>query len=551
MTATGSAIPHTGQQAADELRVLRKAFRWMLVLALLIGTILYVVWTWRWPLLGDCTLFHYIAFLMDHGMAPYRNLPDMNFPGAFLSEWLVIHTYGGGSLAWRLFDFSLLLAMGAGLIAVARPYDWLAGFFAAVVMMLAHGRDGIYDTGQRDLTIAALVVIGYVFLFRARRKDEAWAAGVFGFCMAAAGTIKPTTLPLMILLPAFLAAAMRREGRSAGRMLAWSVAGMAVPLAAVWIFLLREKAVGAFVHSLTTLEPYFASLGRRPLVYLLNHSVSPLMPLVAIWMTLLIGSAIRNRSWRRWGGARSVERWERAALVSGVLVALGGYIAQGKAFPYQRYPFLVLLLLLMGLDLTAALRKPGFELWLAVLGLGFGSLFLVPQSLVKVKRYDWRNQQYVSLMDADLEGLGGSQLSGHIQCMDTTTGCSQVFYNLRLVSETGMLSDFLVFGRPQAAEVRVARAEFLPQIEARPPWVMVVTGGLFPKGPADFRKLQLWPAFDEFLSEHYRQCVQRTPTKMVDWGGGPPEPPASYRIYVLRGDVQQTARCGELAAAGH
>jgi len=551
MTATGNAIPYTERQTEGGLRVFRGAFRWLLFLVLLICTVLYVVWTWHWPLLGDCTLFHYIAFLMDHGFAPYRNLPDMNFPGAFLIEWLVIHTYGGGSQAWRLFDFSVLLAMGAGLIVLARPYDWFAGLFAAVVLALVHGRDGIYDTGQRDLTIAALVVVGYVFLFRARRKQSGWAAGVFGFCMAAAGTIKPTTLPLMILLLAFLVVAIRREGRPAGGMLGWGIAGMILPLATAWIFLLREKAVGAFVHNLTTLEPYFASLGRRPLSYLLNHSVSPVMPLVAIWMVLLTGSAIRNGSWRRWGGAWSVERWERAALVTGVVVALAGYIAQGKAYPYQRYPFLVLLLLMMGLDLTAAVRKSGFELWLAALGLGFGSLFLVPQSLVKVKRYDWRNQQYVTMMDADLQSLGGSRLSGHIQCMDTTTGCSHAFYKLRLISETGLLSDFLVFGAPQNPEVREARAWFLPQIEAKPPWVMVVTSGLFPRGPKDFQKLRMWPEFDEFLSGHYRECVQRKPTEMVDWGGGPPEPPASYRIYVLDGAVQQTAQCEELAAAGH
>lgn len=550
MTESGKAMPSTDREAASGLRRFQRVFRWVLCLVLLVCAVLYVAWTWRWPLLGDCTLFHYFAFLMDHGFAPYRDLPDMNLPGAFLIEWLVIHTYGGGSVAWRLFDFSVLLAMGAGLIALSRPYDWFAGVFSAVVMMLVHGRDGIYDTGQRDLTIAALMVLGYVFLFRARRRNEAWAAGAFGFCMAAAGTIKPTTLPLMVILLAFLVAAIRREGRPVGRFLAWGIAGMILPLAIVWIFLLREHAVGAFLASLTTLEPYFVSLGRRPLSYLLVHSISPLMPLVAIWIVLLIGSALANHSWREWHGVGSSEHWERTALVTGMLVALLGFIAQGKGFPYQRYSFLVLLLLLIALDLTAALHQSGFRPGLGVLGLGFGCLLLAPQSLMKVRRYDWRNQQYTSMMEADLERLGGSRLSGHIQCMDTTTGCSHAFYNLKLVSETGMLSDFLVFGPPENPEVREVRAEFLPQMEARPPWAMVVTGGLFPKGPRNFQKLKLWPAFDDFLSEHYRLCVQRTPSKMVDWGGGPPEPPASYRIYALDGDAQVTAPCEQLSAAG-
>ncbi len=528
----------------------RRAFRVGLALALLICAVLYVLWTWHWPLVGDSTLIHYIVFLMDHGMAPYRDVPDMNLPGSFLVEWLAMHTYGGGALAWRLFDLTVLLAMGAGLVVLSLPYDWFAGVFSAVLIMLIHGRDGIYDTGQRDLTMAALVVVGYVFLFRARRKNKAWAAAVFGFCMAAAGTMKPTSLPLMVVLLALLLVAIRKEGRPARRMLGWGMAGMALPLAIVWIFLLREDAVTAFIHNLRTVDPYFASLGRRPLSYLLIHSISPVMALVAVWLVLVAASAVASRPWREWTRPWPVEKWERAALVLGVLAGLAGYIAQGKAYPYQRYCFLVLLLMIVALDLTAALRRSGFRLALAVLGIGYGCLVLGPQSLAKVKQYDWRNQDYTTMMDADLLQLGGSKLSGHIQCMDTTTGCSHAFYNLKLMPETGLLSDFLVFGPAQDAEIREERSAFLPQIEANPPWVMVVATGLFPKGPKDYQKLALWPAFDYFLNQHYRLCMQRTPAKMVDWGGGPPQSPPSYRIYVLDGPAQETARCEKLWAGG-
>jgi hypothetical protein len=212
---------------------------------LLVCTALYVFWTWRWPLVGDSSLMHYIAFLMDHGMAPYRDVADMNLPGSFLIEWLVMHTYGGGALAWRLFDLTVLLAMAAGLVAIAWPYDWFAGVFSAVLMMLIHGRDGIFDTGQRDLTMAALVVLGYAFLFRARRRHAVWAAGLFGFCMAAAGAIKPTFLPLGVVLLAFLAIAQRKERRPIGEAVAYGIAGLLLPGTIVVAFLLREHALDA------------------------------------------------------------------------------------------------------------------------------------------------------------------------------------------------------------------------------------------------------------------------------------------------------------------
>jgi hypothetical protein len=39
---------------------------------------LFFLWNWHWPLVGDASLIHYICFLMDHGMAPYRDLGDRN-----------------------------------------------------------------------------------------------------------------------------------------------------------------------------------------------------------------------------------------------------------------------------------------------------------------------------------------------------------------------------------------------------------------------------------------------------------------------------------------
>lgn len=500
---------------------------------LLVCAGLYVLWTWHWPLMGDASLMHYIAFLMDHGMAPYRDVPDMNLPGSFLIEWLVMHTYGGGSLAWRLFDLTTLLAMAAGLIAIAWPYDWFAGLFSGVLMMLIHGRDGIFDTGQRDLTLAALVVLGYVFLFHARRKQAAWAAGLFGFCMATAATLKPYPLPLALLLFILLLAAVKTDGHAIGTMFSCGAAGLLLPEAIVLVFLAREHAVGAFLHDATTIDLYFASLGRRPVGFLMLHSVSPLLVLVCLWGVLLIASGVTSSQWKVRLQSDSIESWERRALLLGAGVALAGYLVQGKGYPYQRYCFLVLLLLIVSLDLTRALRRERWLQGLALSGLGLGCLFLAPQSVAKVRRYDWRNQEYLFLMESDLRRLGGTSLSGHVQCMDTIDGCSNAFYDLRILPATGLLSDFLVFGSPDQAAVRQTRAGFQNALWSSPPSVILVTSPLFPRGPNDFKKLQLWPEFEEYLNSRYSLCVQRTLRKPVDLGGMRPQLPPGYRIYLL------------------
>jgi hypothetical protein len=511
--------------------------RWALAASLLVCAALYLVWTWHWPLVGDSSLIHYVAFLMDRGWAPYRDLGDMNMPGSFLMEWAAMHVFGWGSLAWRLFDLSVLAAAAAGMVAIAWPEDRLAGVFAAVLLMVVHGRDGINNTGQRDLTMAALVVVAYAFLFLAWRRGSGWAAFLFGFCIAAAGTIKPTALPLGVLLLVMLAVVLRGQGKPARKAGLLGAAGFLVPLAICWISLLREQAVGAFIHSLVTVVPYFASLGRKQVTFLLVHSVSPLLGLVVVWLVLVVGLIFSNPWWKQpW----TVKRWERAALLVGVAAMLAGFIVQGKGFPYHRYPFLALLLLVIGLDLTRALRRRGAWLVLGVVGLGYGAFVVVPQSVAAVRRYDWRNQELIAMLQGDVTRMGGASLSGKVQCLDTISGCTTTLYRMRLEPATGLLSDFLVFGPEQNVAVREARAKFLTAVEARPPEVIVVTSHLFPSGPGDFEKLAMWPELASFLGTRYRLCAQRTPPDAVRWWSRV-EMPSSYRIYVL-------ARCAEPGA---
>jgi hypothetical protein len=520
--------------------------RWALGASLLGCAVFYVAFTWHWPLVGDSSLIHYITFLMDRGWAPYRDLGDMNMPGSFLIEWAAMHMFGAGSLAWRLFDLSVLAAAAAGMLAIAWPEDWLAGVFAAVLFMVVHGRDGINNTGQRDLTMAALVVLAYAFLFVAWRRGSGWAAFLFGFCIAAAGTMKPTALPLGLVLLGLLVLVLRGQGQPARKAVLLGAAGFLAPPMICVAFLMRDRAEGAFVHSLATVVPYFAGLGRKPVWFLLVHSVSPLIGLVVVWLVLVAGATIADRWWtEEW----SLQRWERAALLLGVAAMLAGFIVQGKGFPYHRYPFLALLLVVIGMDLTRALRKRGVWLALGVVGLGYGAFVVAPQSVAAVRRYDWRNQELIAMLQRDLTQMGGASLSGKVQCLDTISGCTTALYRMRLEPATGLLSDFLVFGPEQNVAVYEARTRFMTTVEARPPEVIVVTSHLFPSGPGDFQKLAMWPQLASWMNARYRLCVQRTPPHPVRWWSRV-EMPSSYRIYVLTQCLQPGSGCSVVPPPG-
>src|ERR1700761_7017375 len=110
----------------------------------------FAVRTAHWKQVNDPAQLTYLCFLMDHGMAPYRDLLEINMPGIYLVNWSVMHGLGGGAAAWRLFDFTLMGMAAWAMVAIAWPYEWLAGVVGASLFILFHGRDGAGQAGQRD-----------------------------------------------------------------------------------------------------------------------------------------------------------------------------------------------------------------------------------------------------------------------------------------------------------------------------------------------------------------------------------------------------------------
>lgn len=532
--------------------------RYVAVAVLLGSTLVFVLASRSWPLVGDASLIHYLCFLMDHGFRPYRDLGDMNMPGSFLVEWSVMHTLGGGPVAWRTFDLLLLgvaaVAMGSISTICGAAHGgerWFGAIFAACLLALIHGRDGMGQLGQRDLTMAISLLVATAFLFEAERRTSAMAAAMFGLFAGLASTIKPTALPFGAVLLLLFGMALRRRGASPAQAVAAAVAGYGVAPGVALGFLLRLGVLGAFVRNLRTLVPFYASLGHRPLGFLLLHSISPLLPMVLLWISMLLaiafapGSATNKSGWM-WC-------WQRLALGCGVGFGVVSYVVQARGFPYYRYPLLVFLLPLMTLDLLLGLRW-GFAMhwrgaiarrtagWMAAAGLLTGALVIAPTSAWLIARYDPTNLDFITSLEQQLDALGGAELSGHVQCVDSISGCGTTLYRMRLVQSTGVLSDFLLFGPAQVAAgedaaatpiVRETRAELMRTMERAPPWVLVISSYLHIDGPDGYAKLERWPAFQGVLERDYRLQTEWRPTRSEHWWSRQ-QMPKGYRIYVLR-----------------
>ena len=508
-----------------------KFLRLAIAASLITSTFLFLVWSVHWPLVGDASLIHYIVFLIQHGRVPYRDLGDMNMPGSYLIEMAVMKTLGGGALAWRCFDFSLLAVAAAAYGVLTRRAGWLAALFSACLFALVHGRDGLAQGGQRDLTMAVLLVAATAVLFLAVDRRAWWGVGAFGVLAGVAFTIKPTALPLSIgqLL---IAAWVMRTRSPTSRVLHpvwsffWAGLGMLVgPLIAL-AFLLEQGSLRAFWVGLHTVVPFYESLGHRPLGYLLQHSVSPLMALVLLWFGVF-------------ALARLQMDWQRGMLLCGAIFGLVSYVVQARGWPYYRYPLLAFMLPLMALDFTAAialLQSPFFRLrasaTLAVAALCAGGFWIGPQSAVIIHRIRWHQTDLISSLEENLNRLGGPALSGHLQCIDWFSGCGSTLYKMRLLSGTGVLADFLIFGPADEPAVQQSRAQFEGAF-AHPPQVVIVTSFLQPSGPDHYEKLALWPRLQTLLETRYRLDTEWTPTRTERWWSRE-EYPASYRIYVLR-----------------
>ena len=496
---------------------------------------LFVVKTWQWPLMGDAGLMHYIVFLMHHGMAPYRDIVDPNMPATLLIEAAVIRLFGGASLAWRLFDLSLLAITGAAMAVICKPRGWFAGLFAAALFALIHGRDGVMQLGQRDLTMAALLVIAYALLFEALRARPQQARrlilmALFGLFCGTAAAIKPTVLPLPAILLVLAAITLRRRRQPLLWPILWGAAGTlaSILLALAWVW--RQHALAAFGATLFDLIPYFAHLGTRSFGHLLLHSVSSvLLPLVLLWLAVLF----LQRDWRAWLTC------ERAALLAGLLFGLASFYLQRKGYSYHRYPSEAFLLLLASIDLNAVLQVPSTRSLLpqrlALAGILIGAFVIGGGSTAHALHQDWRNHEFDSMLQADLNRLGGQQLAGRIQCLDMGDGCIPTLYNMKIVQATGFLYDCYMFSPVQAPERERYREAFWQAIVRNPPAVFVVTSNdceNYPEKPSyRYTKTGRWPRFNAFLQANYHLYVDRIPPHMVATGSSPSKP-MGYRIYI-------------------
>ncbi len=516
----------------------------------------------RWPLVHDAPLMHYVVFAMDHGQVPYRDIVEMNMPGTYVIEGAAMHALGGGAFGWWLWDALLGLLAVLSSAWMAGPGRRSAGVVGGGMAYLFHLSDGAWNLGQRDWTVAALLLVGFGCLFAAlRRRQPVWMAGFLCFCGLAA-SIKPPVIGIGVV---FVAAVCWLVGRGAGGFdgldgadgfdevapgwevyAVWAGVGFLAPCALVVGFLLHWGNTKEFLGLLHGLVAYYASLQRMSFRHLVVASLHLKAVLVPALVVFALGrfsgaSGLREPAWRR---------RDAGLLLLAAVCGAGLFVVQGKGWDYHLYPELAFALVWAMVALQGALERAGERRGAAVLAavtVLFASLGLVPKMLLAERRavYPMATVRNLQRDLTELEGeqlgepglsgseLGRAELSGKVQCLDMTLGgCVNVLYRMRLLQATGYIYDFYLFPEHGTAVTAGLQAGFLGQVRARPPELMVLSSQSWPGDARGYGQLGNWPAFRDWLESHYR-VVRESPVQAQT---------AGYRIYALRGEAAGVGR---------
>jgi hypothetical protein len=469
----------------------------------------FICFSYRWPMVGDAQIFHYDNFMMHHGFAPYRDIPDINMPGAHvLQNWQIL-LFGGSDLGYRVYDFTLLGLLTLAMIVIARPYDWLAGLFAGILFLLQHAAlGGPWNAGERDEVMAVLILVGYAFLFEGVRRNKPLLFLGFGFALGIANTLKPTVAPLGLILLLMAVLAVKKKGLTYRSYIASALIGGAVAGAIVLSFLFRHHVFGAYISCFRTYIPLYAGMDRLPFRFLVRRALP-----FGVWM-LLPFALIVARTTSRW------KNWETVSILLGAAFGVVSYFAQGKGYSHHTYPATACLLLWICMELMSSRKKT------ALVGVMVGLFATIPIYCYRVARIIPSNGFIISL-ESDLHKLGGSKLSGRIQCMDTVYGCYVALYHMKLVQSTPYIGDILFFVEQTSPVVDHLRENAWNAITGNPPEVIVVSNEWFGR-PSTFDKVQEWPRFAAYLRENYRLTVERSFTEGIQSG---------YQIFVRKSDV--------------
>lgn len=468
-----------------------------------------------WPIYNDAPLMFFVAQRIAEGGAPYRDVLDMNMPGAYLISLAVLSVAGLSDFAWRLVDLGALVGIALCLFWIVRPASVVLGITAAATIMLVHLKAGPDDAGQRDFLMTLPVLLALTILLVADR-DVTRISSVLrhlmvGMLLTSAALLKPTAI--VLAGPTLLFVLLRRglsagSCRDAGAFIAG--ASIVVMLIAAWLHS-RGALLDFLIVQLDFVIPSYSKIKQVPSTYLGTKLV--LLALVGVPFILNGRHRVRYMSLL-------------------LLVAFGmfHFHVQGKYWGYHAAPLEIFSVAaaFLGLGMLTDRMKHETARLSAVMALLVAQTAVVAMTIEGFGARSWlsgqttvrANDELVRRLVGDLAELSIGPAG--VQPLDTTFGVLNAMLRLGHSMPTRLMYGFPLYLPERTPFLDGLREEFLAGLRksAFPP--LIRTNQQLPYAYG-YDRLETWPAFRELIDRHYTIAVERS---FPDNKG--------YRIYVAR-----------------
>jgi hypothetical protein len=442
-----------------------------------------------WPLIGDATIFHFIADQMRTGAVPYRDIYDVNMPLIYFVHLAIVTLGGMSDIAWRAFDLAAAAAMFGLVLTLVWPAGRAVAVHAALVALVLHLLLGPYSAGQRDYLMAIVALAATLASARAAESPENNRINLLlaGALAAIAASIKPTGV-LLLALPAIGLARLRWHDAI------WTMLGAAVVALLVAGLLAETGALAGFIAIARRMMPLYASLGSRPLYDVVRDT--------AVWLAPTAGLAC----------AAALNKTEakppRLRVIIGLaLFGLVHLFAQRKGWFYHVYP------LGFGLICWGAWSLGSLSIVRSVLCVTVTAaalVWLVPEAFTP-KSYTivlWPVHSAASSRIENNPALRAAaamqralerQLprGARVQVLDSDNGAFLAMARAGMRQATPHIQWFSLLLAPDSV-----RQEFIAALEADPPAAILLTNAQWPR-ESGFDAADRWPTFAGLIASRY------------------------------------------------
>jgi len=479
----------------------------------------------RWRVVHDAPVLMFVSRCVDSlGLVPYRDVFDMNPPGAMLAYIPVARVAASCDLCFRLIDLGCLAVILVFIATAMKPFGRSPAITAPALFGLAYLGFGENQSLQRDF----LAILPIAFALAVALRDEpdsrevlpGGRAFLIGLAIGAACLFKPNCLiAAPVLLAPVLASGFRNRARWWARFTKLSglaLAGFVVLPVLSALYLWRVGGLRAFVGIVRNYWPLYAELdglGRR--IAGEHAGMERLMagfgPPARVWpwfLLALLGGIVALR-----GGLLSSPLRLRFRTLVALVPAFWIYVVvAGKFWKYHWFPAILAACLLASLatleprdeERVGWVRFRVIALLLPAIVLGLpadlraGGLAMAPLEPVKGGR--------VAFVETFLRS--NLRPGDRVQALDVTEGVLHGMLRAGATPATRFVYDFHFYHHVSNPYIQGLRREFVEQLEKKSPRFVVQIPSL-PSGagwsPSGEDCGGGFPELEKILSERYRE----------------------------------------------